>query len=313
MRDYHLYELSTQEFEALVIHICQKVLGTGTVNFSEGPDGGRDGKFEGTANEYPSVASPWKGKFIIQAKKTNNSNASCSDADFKTTVLDKEIPKIEKLKKTGEVDNYLIFTNRKLSAGADNQQTNYLKGKLSLKNIAIFGVEVITTWLDASPAIVKACGLEKFRDPLKIHSDDIKDVIMAFYNDREQFATEFDSKYSFDYLSLEKKNELNKLSEEYFKYIKENSESSFNVITVFLKKPINKKYADYYYNTIDELKGKIITRRGEFSKFEEIFGHLYDAILDKHTELKESRALINVFLHYMYCNCDIGKKNDNAN
>jgi len=308
MRDYHLHELSTQEFEALVIQICQKVLGIGTINFSEGPDGGRDGKFEGTSNQYPSAASPWTGKFIIQAKKTNNPNASCSQADFKTKILDKEIPKILKLKQNGEVDNYLIFTNRKLSAGAEQEHKKYLKDKLGLSNIAIFGVEVITTWLDANPEIVKACKLDRFRDPLRIHSDDIKDVIIAFYNDREQVATEFDSKHSFDYVSLEKKNELNKLSEEYFKYIKENSESSFNAIEVFLKKPINKKYAEYYYNTIDELKGKIITRRKEFAKFEEIFEHLYDAILEKHPELRESRALINVFLHYMYCNCDIGEK-----
>ncbi len=69
MRDYHLHELSTQEFEALVIHICQKLLGNGTLNFSQGPDGGRDGKDEGTSNQYPSSASPWAGKFIIQAKK----------------------------------------------------------------------------------------------------------------------------------------------------------------------------------------------------------------------------------------------------
>jgi hypothetical protein len=308
MRDYHLHELSTQEFEALVVHICQKVLGIGTINFSEGPDGGKDGKFEGTSNQYPSAASPWSGKFIIQAKKKNNPNASCSAAEFKTQVLDKEIPKIKKLKQNGEIDNYIIFTNRKLTAGAEQEHKKYLQDKLGLSNIAIFGVEVITIWLDANPAIVKACNLDKFRDPIRIHSDDIKDVIIAFYNDREQVATQFDSKYSFDYVSLEKKNELNKLSEEYFKYIKENSESSFNAITAFLKKPMNKKYTDYYYNTIDELKGKIITRRNEFARFEEIFGHLYDTILGKHPELRESRALINVFLHYMYCNCDIGKK-----
>ena len=308
MRDYHLHELSTQDFEALIIHICQKILGVGTISFSEGPDGGRDGKFEGTSNQYPSAASPWTGKFIIQAKKTNNSNSSCSDADFKTKILDKEIPKIEKLRQKGEVDNYLIFTSRKLSAEAHKQQTDYLRTKLGILNVSIFGVGAITLWLNANPAIVKACNLEKFRDPLRIQSNDVRDVIAAFYNDREQVATEFDSKHSFDYVSLEKKNELNKLSEEYFKYIRENSESSFNAITAFLKKPINKQYADYYYNTIDELKGKIITRRGEFANFEEIFEHLYDAILDKHPELRESRALINVFLHYMYCNCDIGKK-----
>jgi len=308
MRDYHLHELSTQEFEALVIHICQKLLGNGTLNFSQGPDGGRDGKFEGTSNQYPSSASPWAGKFIIQAKKKDNPNASCSDADFKTQILDKEIPKIKKLRQDGQIDNYLIFTNRKLTAGAQQEHTDYLKNQLGLTNIAILGVEIISTFIDANPDIVKACNLDKFRDPLRIHSDDIKDIVIAFYNDRKQAATEFDSKHNFDYVSLEKKNELNKLSEEYFKYIKENSESSFSAITAFLKNPINKKYVDYYYNTIDELKGKIITRRSDFARFEEIFGHLYDSILDRHPELKESRVLINVFLHYMYCNCDIGEK-----
>ena len=292
----------------MVIHICQKILGTGTVSFSEGPDGGRDGKFEGTSNQHPSAASPWKGKFIIQAKKANNPNSSCSDADFKTKVLDKEIQKILKLKQAGEVDNYLIFTNRKLSAEAHQQHTDYLKSQLGLANVSISGVEIITVWLDGNPAIVKACKLDKFRDPLRIHSDDIRDVIVAFYNDRKQVAAGFDSKYSFDYVSLEKKNELNSLSQEYFTYIKENSESSFNAITTFLKKPINKTYVDYYYNTVDEIKGKIVTRRNEFAAFEEIFEHLYDSILDRHPELRESRALINVFLHYMYCNCDIGKK-----
>lgn len=308
MRDYHLHELSTNEFEALAVHICQKVLGMGTVNFSEGPDGGRDGKFEGTSNQYPSAASQWTGKFIIQAKKSSNPNASCSQADFKTKILDKEIPKILKLKQNKEVDNYLIFTNRKLSADAHQQHTDYLKKQLGLSNVSISGVEAITLWLNTSPEIVKACNLNKFRDPLRIYSDDIKEVIIAFYNDRQQIATEFDSKHLFDYVSLEKKNELNKLSEEYFTYIKENSESSFNAITAFLKKPGNKKFADYYYNTIDELKGKIIARRNEFARFEEIFDHLYDSILDNHSELNESRALINVFLHYMYCNCDIGVK-----
>jgi hypothetical protein len=308
MRDYHLYELSTGEFEVMVVHLCGKLLGIGTINFAEGPDGGRDGKFEGTANQYPSLASPWAGKFIIQAKRKNNPNASCSDPDFKTQILDKEIPKIKLLKQNGEVDNYLIFTNRKLPAGAEQIHIDYLKKELGLTNISLFGKEIISTWLDANPEIVKTCNLDKFRNPLRIHSDDIKEIITAFYNDREQIATEFNSKHQFDYIKIEEKNELNKLSEGYFTYIRENSESSFNAIVAFLKKPINKKYADYYYNTVDELKSKIIVRRNEFAKFDEIFEHLYDSILDNHPELRESRALINVFLHYMYCNCDIGAK-----
>ena len=94
MKTYPLNELSTQEFENLVIAICEKILGIGTINFSEGPDGGQDGKFTGTANCFPSEKEPWKGKFIIQAKRTINQLASCSDVNFIPKVIDKEIKKI---------------------------------------------------------------------------------------------------------------------------------------------------------------------------------------------------------------------------
>ena len=67
--DYHLYNLNPAEFENLVNTICQEILGTGVVTFSEGKDGGRDGKFTGTAQAYPSLNKPWSGKFIIQAKQ----------------------------------------------------------------------------------------------------------------------------------------------------------------------------------------------------------------------------------------------------
>ena len=86
---YPLYDLSWQEFENIVISICEEILGTGTIKFADGKDGGRDAKFTGTANNFPSNASPWKGKFIIQAKHTTNMLASCSDSEF-NTLLKKE-------------------------------------------------------------------------------------------------------------------------------------------------------------------------------------------------------------------------------
>ena len=67
---YPLNELSSGEFENVVSSICEEILGTGTFIFSEGKDGGRDAKFTGRANYFPSKALPWEGKFIIQAKHT---------------------------------------------------------------------------------------------------------------------------------------------------------------------------------------------------------------------------------------------------
>ena len=308
MRDYRLYELSSSEFEDLVIHICHRILGMGTLNFSEGPDGGRDGKFEGVANSFPSNASPWNGKFIVQAKRNANSVASCSSADFKTKIIDKEIPKLKKLKQNNELDNYILFTSRKLSAEAHVTHVNYVKKEIGIDNVEILGQEKICLYLTEHSDLVKICNLDRYRNPLRINADDVKQVITAFYQKRQEIDVKDEARFSFKHVKLDEKNELNKLSEQYFKYIQENSQSYFEQITKFLKNPINKEFTEYYYNICDEIKSKITVRRDEFAQFEEIFEYLYDFILQGCPELEKIRRFVNVFLHYMYCNCDIGEK-----
>jgi hypothetical protein len=49
-RDDHLYELSNEEFEQLVVQICVRWLGPGVTLFAPGKDGGRDGKFSRKAS-----------------------------------------------------------------------------------------------------------------------------------------------------------------------------------------------------------------------------------------------------------------------
>ncbi len=114
--DYRLENLSEDDFEKLVNVLCEELFGMGTVSFSKGRDGGRDGRFTGTANKYPSESSKWSGKFIIQAKHTTDYQGSCSDNPFygnQTSLINAEIKKIKVLKANNEIDNYLLFTNRK--------------------------------------------------------------------------------------------------------------------------------------------------------------------------------------------------------
>lgn len=120
----HDYEnLYPSQFEQLMIALCQELLGIGTIGFTEDPDGGRDAKFEGTA-DYPSHEVPWKGITIVQAKHTRNPIATFSDADFYSTpktnsVLAQELPRIQKLRESGELDHYLLISNRRLSANTE--------------------------------------------------------------------------------------------------------------------------------------------------------------------------------------------------
>ena len=64
---YELTKLDSSSFEHLVNQLALRELGAGLTGFAPGPDGGRDGYYEGEAN-YPSQAEHWKGRWYIQSK-----------------------------------------------------------------------------------------------------------------------------------------------------------------------------------------------------------------------------------------------------
>ena len=95
-------DLSDDQFEVLIVLLCQRLLGIAVQGFAKGPDGGRDAKFVGTAELHPSKTAPWIGTVIVQAKHTNGYNRSFSELDFyntssNNTVVGKEVPRIKKL------------------------------------------------------------------------------------------------------------------------------------------------------------------------------------------------------------------------
>ena len=87
-------------------------VGAGVTPFAPGKDGGRDGKFQGKAECFPSTASPIDGHVVIQAKHVATFDKSCSDKDFER-LLKKEHPKIGRLIKKGLCDHYIAFTNQR--------------------------------------------------------------------------------------------------------------------------------------------------------------------------------------------------------
>ncbi|HMS55148.1 MAG TPA: hypothetical protein PKA27_07070, partial [Fimbriimonadaceae bacterium] len=219
MNDYHLHELGGDRFEELVIKLCRDVLGIGTIAFATGPDGGRDGRFTGRAQRYPSAASPWEGKFIIQAKWTASPVASCSDSEFKTKVVNKELPRIEALQKNGELEKYMMFTNRKMPAACQTTEEGRIATAASTKDVAIIGIETLSQLLDGNRELVREMNLHVHTSPLRIRSEDIREVIQAFAQSGFQFSTVASSADSLVYINLDKKNVKNNLTTPYFNYI----------------------------------------------------------------------------------------------
>lgn len=312
--DYRLELINEDDFENLVNVICQKILGMGVVNFSKGKDGGRDGKFEGTANRFPSEACPWAGKIIVQAKHTSISTASTSDNDFKQKI-ELEIAKIIQLRENGDIDCYLLFTNRKHPGVKGEELLKDIKTRTVLDKVVIIGKETINNlYLNQNRDIVKQFGLDKLHIPFDFSDDEIKDIILEFRQQlpliKDDLKTEVNKiKYNFDLIAIDKKNEKNGLGEEYFKTeIQSKSLMDFDKIQTFLNSPKNEEVKNYYFDIASELSNLIQIRRDDFRAFEEIFVFIYQKICDGCTMLKGSKRHVFTFLHYMYSECLIGKK-----
>ncbi|MDP2001647.1 MAG: ABC-three component system protein [Desulfurivibrionaceae bacterium] len=313
MSRFFIHQLNDTEFEDLVTLICRQILGSGVTSFAPGPDGGKDAKFEGTAIAFPSTTAPVAGKFIIQAKHTSNPVASCSDYDFETKSVEKEeIPKIKRQFDEGRLTHYLIFTNRRKTGGAEDRIPDRIKAKTGVQYVWLRGLEDIERDLLHFPGIVKLSGLYKLRSPIQFMPDDIRDVIVAFHKHRNAVATAFDSQYDFrDYPGLPRKNEINGLTETYFReHILKDSEPRFPEIRRFLENPRNWELAEQYHAVANELKGQIITHREQFIAFDDALEHVYHLMHERNTELQSAsrRILTKIFIHYMYVNCDIGIK-----
>lgn len=311
MDRYRLDLVSEDSFESLIIRICEDILGKGVTGFAKGRDGGRDGRFEGTAQSYPSEAGPWKGKFIIQAKHTTDSEASCSDGEFfgnKSSIITLEIEKIKRLKSDNEIDNYLCFTNRKLTGNKEFEIRDEIKLGTKVENVAILGIEYIEGKL--SKNIIKEFNLNRHLVPFEFYEKDIQKVIVLFGQESEKLKAKNPiTSEDFYRPSIEMKNRLNKLSEDYFRnIIQDSSLKYFKQIENFLKDPINLEFAKSYERTAFDLKQKIEVNRDEIEKFEQAFEYIHSYIFDEESrEIVEHRNLIYVFLHFMYYNCDIGR------
>lgn len=307
-RDYRLHELNDVEFEQLCVKICSKWLGQGVTGFSKGKDGGRDGKFIGRANSFPSETQPHEGHFTLQAKHTAAPNKSCSDKDFHRT-LDGEHEQIQRLIGEGLLDHYIIFTNRKYSGLTDEKLVAKLLG-LGLKSAQIIGVERLHQALDEFKDIRDTLPNRYDILPFRFNSDDFIEVIQAFSAfTNDGMEKPFNSAFDFDKIKISEKNKINGLTRDFYEQvIVENSMPHFESVEQFLTNPRNADFADLYHDIADELKAKILAARSRFTTFDDVFAFLYEKIQEQRAALKFKRRLVSILLHYMYCNCDIGSK-----
>ena len=312
---YAYEDLHEDQFERLVVFLCQSLLGMGTQPFAKGVDGGRDAKFVGTAEMLPSKTAPWVGTTIVQAKHTNGLNRSFSETDFfnpksSTTTINEEVSRIKKLRAAKQLDHYMLFANRKLTGNAESAIRAHISKECSLpeSSIMLCGVELLETWLKAFPDVPLKANLDPLDSPLIVSPDDLAAVVEALASKKTGIATV--DMPPVDRSAYEAKNKINNMSADFAKtlvkrYLKETAQ-----IKIFLAEPENDELLRLYESAIEEFKFKIIAKRKDYQTFDDVMNYLFDLLTGRDPHLRANKRLTRVMLFYMYWNCDIGEGDD---
>lgn len=311
-------DLSDHQFEVLIVLLCQRLLGIAVQGFAKGPDGGRDAKFVGTAELYPSATGPWVGTIIVQAKHTNGYNRSFSESDFysttsENTVVGKEIPRIKKLRQAKQLDHYMLFANRRLTANSETEIRDHIATQCVIPAASVYlcGLEQLELWLKRFPEVAREANLDAIDSPLIVSPDDLAEVVQALARQKDGLTALLDDPPT-KRVTYEQKNALNNMTAEYAraqqrKYLKETVQ-----IRTFLAAPENTELLHMYESVVDEFQLKIIAKRKDYQTFDDVMNHLADLLFNRDPVLRQHahKRLTRAVLFYMYWNCDIGEVDD---
>ncbi|MGO9173618.1 MAG: ABC-three component system protein [Rhodomicrobium sp.] len=317
---YAYEDLSDKQFELLALFICQQLLGIGVQGFADGRDGGRDAKFMGKAERHPSMTSPWTGTTIIQAKHTNGYNRQFGETDFfnpksNNTIVGKEIPRIQSLRKAKELDNYMLFSNRRLAGDMETKIRNHIAEKCNIhvQSIALFGIEQLEIFLKTYPDIPDKVDLDPIDSPLIVSPDELSEVVQAIAKSKDALAKVLDDP-PVPRVTYADKNVANNMTADYAQFQLTKSLKETAQIAGFLAAPENLELQELYNSVVDEFQAKIIAKRKDYQTFDSVMEYLIDLLYNRDAVLRQRqhKRITRAVLFYMYWNCDIGKVPDAA-
>jgi Restriction endonuclease len=315
---YAYEDLNEDQFEKLIVLLCQRLLGISVQSFAKGPDGGRDAKFIGTAELHPSKAAPWVGTIIVQAKHTNGYNRHFGEADFfsataKDTVVGKEVPRVVKLRKEKQLDHYMLFANRRLAGNANETISQHIANTcdLPLGSIYLCGLEQLELFLKQFSDIPALADLDPIDSPLIVSPDELAIVVEAIASHEADLSAILDAPPT-QRISYEEKNKLNSMTAEYAKELRNRYLKDTAQIRAFLAAPENLEILKAYEAAVEEFQLKIISKRKTFQKFDQVMEYLLDLLFKRDPILnqRKHKRLTRAVLFYMYWNCDIGEVAD---
>ncbi len=141
-------------------------------------------------------------------------------------------------------------------------------------------------------------------DPVQLRK--VVEIVAENYEDIEQSPRDFNT------ISIEKKNALNNLSQNFYnEIIARDYEPYFMELDVFFRQRSSEDLQKLVGKISRSLNKKIFLVREEFDRFEILLSSIEDALLDSQFELlNDKEDAITLFIYYLYANCFIGRKTE---
>lgn len=311
---YAYEDMSSEQFEDLVYFVSTRLLGMGVQRFSTGPDGGRDARFSGTAERYPSSSQPWSGTVVIQAKHTNGLNKRFAESDFfgsNSATINTELPRIKSLRTREELDHYMLFSNRRLTAISDEKIRRLIakEAQMPLSSVCLVGCEQIEGWLKQFPDVAKHVKLDPLDSPLLTSPEEMAEVVEALADQKEMLVERLSTPPA-NRISYQNKNRVNNMSPEFATLLRKRFLKDTPIVKTFLADPVNQRYVELYDSVSEEFQMKIIAHRQSYRSFDLVYNHLLDTLFGRDVLLRTHKRLTRLVLFYMYWNCDVGLEPD---
>ena len=267
-------DLSDDQFEVLIVLLCQRLLGIAVQGFAKGPDGGRDAKFVG--KEVPRIKKLRDAKqldhYMLFANRRLTGNSETEIRDH--IAAECGVP---------------------------------------ASSIYLCGLEQLELWLKRFPEVAQEANLDAVDSPLIVSPDDLAEVVQALARQKDGLTALLDDPPTVR-VTYEEKNTLNNMTAAYAKeqrrkYLKETAQ-----IRTFLAAPENIELLRMYESVVDEFQLKILAKRKDYQTFDEIMEYLVDLLFNRDPVLRQHahKRLTRAILFYMYWNCDIGEVDDAA-
>lgn len=308
---YPYQDLAESQFEALVVQAAKLKLGKGVQGFASGVDGGRDARFEGLTDGFPSHARAWDGITIVQAKHSM-AGGYFSDPDFsgpaESSILTKELPRARRLREAGMLNNYLLYSNRYLTANTNESLLDSISTAIGVarENVHLCGIEALDEAFREEPRLAQLAGISPLDGPLIVSSRELAEVVEAIAQGLDAAFAGTRSRPG-ERTTLATKNVLNSMTEPTSRRLMRTYGHLLRQIKEFLAEPGNERIRAIYDDCAEDFDLKIVAHRAEHQTFDRVFEHLVGLLTSRDSLLGRNRRLTRGVVFYMYWNCDIGE------